>query len=176
MTNEMHNSYNQFLFHSFLSAVHISNESSRSSSGARHNIPNCVIQYIMPCSWWWTTRFLRNMYSRQKLWNKIDYKNCASRWSLTHSNTMHGTHNVNQNIKYLYKFYFTHHENRSYVCTLKLVGRSSPTRHSNFHTVVVETNNPRTNTKNTEHARVLSRKSINVHVCYVVIGDCTAYW
>ena len=28
MTNEMHNSYNQFLFHSFLSAVHVSNESS----------------------------------------------------------------------------------------------------------------------------------------------------
>ena len=38
MTNEMHNSYNQFLFHSFLSAVHVSNESSRSASGARHNI------------------------------------------------------------------------------------------------------------------------------------------
>ena len=79
MTNEMHNSYNQFLFHSFLSALHVSNESSSSSSGARHNvlyytvwdnrynragesscfeaarlactiIPNCVIQYIMPCS------------------------------------------------------------------------------------------------------------------------------
>ena len=30
MTNEIHNSYNQFLFHSFLSAVHVSNESSRS--------------------------------------------------------------------------------------------------------------------------------------------------
>ena len=38
MTNEMHNSYNQFLFHSFLSAIHVSNESSRSSSGAWHNI------------------------------------------------------------------------------------------------------------------------------------------
>ena len=38
MTNEMHNSYNQFLFHSFLSALHISKESSLSSSGARHNI------------------------------------------------------------------------------------------------------------------------------------------
>ena len=34
------------------------------------------------------------MYSRQKLWNKIDYRNCASRWSLTHCNMMHGTHNV----------------------------------------------------------------------------------
>ena len=75
MTNEMLSSYNQFLFHSFLSALHVSNESSRSSSAARHNIlyytvwynrynrageftlastivpivPNCVIQYIMPC-------------------------------------------------------------------------------------------------------------------------------
>ena len=36
----------------------------------------------MPCSWW------------QKKWNKIDYKNCASRWSLTHCNMMHGTYNV----------------------------------------------------------------------------------
>ena len=30
----MHNSYNQFLFHSFLSAVNVSNESSLSSPGA----------------------------------------------------------------------------------------------------------------------------------------------
>ena len=30
--------HNQFLFHSFLSALHVSNESSRSSSEARHNI------------------------------------------------------------------------------------------------------------------------------------------
>ena len=43
MTNEMHNSYNQFLFHSFfLSALHVSNESSRSSSGARHNTLYCT--------------------------------------------------------------------------------------------------------------------------------------
>ena len=38
MTNEMHNSYNQFLFHSFLSALHVSVESSRSLSGAWRNI------------------------------------------------------------------------------------------------------------------------------------------
>ena len=73
MTNEMHNSYNQYLFHSFVSALHVSNESSRSSSGACHNILYyteqsvqsclqhdctdcsvcvcvCVMQYIMPCS------------------------------------------------------------------------------------------------------------------------------
>ena len=38
VTNKMHNSYNQFLFHSFLSPLHVSNESSRSSLGARRNI------------------------------------------------------------------------------------------------------------------------------------------
>ena len=38
ITNEMHNYYNKFLFHSFLSALHVSNEPSRSSSGARHNM------------------------------------------------------------------------------------------------------------------------------------------
>ena len=38
MTKEMHNSYNQFLFHRFLSALHVSKESSHSSSEARHNI------------------------------------------------------------------------------------------------------------------------------------------
>ena len=38
MTNEMHNYYRQFLFHSFLSVLHVSTESSRSSSAARYNI------------------------------------------------------------------------------------------------------------------------------------------
>ena len=45
MNNEMHNSYNQFLFHSFLSALHVSKESSRSSSGARHNILYYTVWY-----------------------------------------------------------------------------------------------------------------------------------
>ena len=45
MTNEMHNSYNQFLFHIFLSALHVSNESNRSSSGARHNILYYTVWY-----------------------------------------------------------------------------------------------------------------------------------
>ena len=67
MNNEMHSSYNQFYSTVFLSALHVSNKSSRSSSAARHNIlyytvwynravsttvpivPHCVIQYIMPC-------------------------------------------------------------------------------------------------------------------------------
>ena len=50
MINEMHNSYNQFLFHSFLSVLHVWNESSRSSSGTQRNILYCTVQYIMPCS------------------------------------------------------------------------------------------------------------------------------
>ena len=45
ITNEMHNSYNQRLFNSFLSALHVSNESSRSSSGARHNILYYTVWY-----------------------------------------------------------------------------------------------------------------------------------
>ena len=43
MTNEIHNYYNQFLFHSFLSALHVSNESSRSSSG--YGMIYCISQY-----------------------------------------------------------------------------------------------------------------------------------
>ena len=45
INNEMHNSYNQFLFHSFLSAVHVSKESSRSLSGARHNTLYYTVQF-----------------------------------------------------------------------------------------------------------------------------------
>ena len=43
--NQMHSSYNQFLFDNFLSALHVSNESSRSSSGARHNIVYYTVWY-----------------------------------------------------------------------------------------------------------------------------------
>ena len=46
MSNEMHNSYNKFLFHSLLSALRVSNESSRSSSGARHNILYYTVQSV----------------------------------------------------------------------------------------------------------------------------------
>ena len=44
----MHNSYNQFYFYStvFLSAVHVANESSRSSSGARYNILYYTVQSV----------------------------------------------------------------------------------------------------------------------------------
>ena len=79
MTNEMHSSYNQFLFHSFLSALHVLNESSLSKHVEQTE--NCGI--------------------------KIDYKNCASRWSLTHCNMMYGTHNVKKILIYLIYLYYT---------------------------------------------------------------------
>ena len=46
INNEMHSSYNHFLFHSFLSAVHVSNEFSRSSSVARQNILYYTVQSV----------------------------------------------------------------------------------------------------------------------------------
>ena len=49
MNNEMHNSYNQFLLDSSLSALHVSNESSNSSSGARHNILYYTVQSEQLC-------------------------------------------------------------------------------------------------------------------------------
>jgi hypothetical protein len=49
MTKEMHNSYNQFLFHRFLSALHVSNKSSRSSSGALHNVLYYTVQSVQLC-------------------------------------------------------------------------------------------------------------------------------
>ena len=49
MTNEMHNSYKQFLFHSTLSALHVSNESSHSSAGARRNILYYTVQSVQSC-------------------------------------------------------------------------------------------------------------------------------
>ena len=71
MTNEMHNSYNQFLFHSFLSALHVSNESSHSPPGARHN----VLYYTV-----WYNRYKRAGESRLActivpivLCNTVDY-------------------------------------------------------------------------------------------------------
>ena len=65
MTNEMHNSYNQILFHSFLSALRVSNESSRSSSGARHNI----LYYTV-----WYNRYNRaGLHDCTKLCNTVYY-------------------------------------------------------------------------------------------------------
>ena len=83
ITNEMHSSYNQFLFHSFLSALHVSNESNRSSSGARPNILCNTVHYfvlLMMNDWIRSKRIEQT----KNCGIKIDYKNCASRWLLTH--------------------------------------------------------------------------------------------
>jgi hypothetical protein len=97
MTNEMHNSYNQFYSIVFLSSLHVSKESSRSS--AQHGIIYCItqfgaivqasltalkqldsparlyrlyclIQYIMPCSWWWRLDSFETCIADKRLWNK----------------------------------------------------------------------------------------------------------
>ena len=46
MTNEWHNSYNQFFILQFLSAVRVSNEFSRSSSGAQDNVLYYTVQSV----------------------------------------------------------------------------------------------------------------------------------
>ena len=52
------------------------------------------MQYIMQCSWWWTSNSFETCRARKNCGIKIIYKNCASRWSSTHCNMMHGTYNV----------------------------------------------------------------------------------
>ena len=42
----MHNFYNQFLFHIFLSALHVSSESLRPSSGAQRNVLYYTVQSV----------------------------------------------------------------------------------------------------------------------------------
>ena len=49
MTNEMHNSYTQFLFHIFVSALHVSKESSRSLSGAQNDVLYYTVQWVQSC-------------------------------------------------------------------------------------------------------------------------------
>ena len=71
ITNEMHNSYNQFLFHSFLSALHVSNESSRSSSGTRHNILYYTVWYNR-----YTRAIRRVQFLAARLAFTIDTKLC----------------------------------------------------------------------------------------------------
>ena len=47
-------------------------------------VPNCVIQYIRQCSWWWTSKLFETCRARKNGGIKIIYKNCASHWSSTH--------------------------------------------------------------------------------------------
>ena len=102
----MHNFYNQHLFHSFLSALHVSNESCRSSSGARRNILYYTVQLEQSCrqaftivpivlcnTVYYAVLLMMNDQIRSKHVEQTkncginaDYKNCASRWLLTQGN------------------------------------------------------------------------------------------
>ena len=57
----------------------------------------------------------------KKLWNKIDYKNCASRWSLTNCNVMRGTHSVKSQVWFSSDTFITvaHEENLIYCLDFK---------------------------------------------------------
>ena len=46
-------------------------------------VPNCAIQYILQCSWWWTGESFETCRARKNYGIKTIYKNCASRWSST---------------------------------------------------------------------------------------------
>ena len=91
MTNEMHNFYNQFLFHSFLSALHVSNESSRLSSGARHNILYYTVQSVQSvqsclqhdCTDWdFMRRNLVDIYRRfEPTYQSAKVKHSNSSWT-----------------------------------------------------------------------------------------------
>ena len=119
ITNEMHSSYDQFLFHSFCllsmlwmnliihyqehgiiycitqsgTIVQASVAAMKLYVRLTYNfiaarlactiVPNCVIQYIIPCSWWCMTRFVRNRADKN-CGIEIDHKICASRRLLTH--------------------------------------------------------------------------------------------
>ena len=65
-------------------------------------VPNCVIQYTWQCCWWWTRNSFETCIARKNGGiKKIIYKNCASRWSFTHWNMMHGSYNVKTLLKIL---------------------------------------------------------------------------
>ena len=99
MTNKMHNSYNQFystvfcLLYMFRTNLVV------------HRQEHSII-YCTDCTRLYNTVYYAVLLiderldsfvtcrADKKLWNKIDYKNCASRRSLTHCNMMHSTHNV----------------------------------------------------------------------------------
>jgi hypothetical protein len=49
ITNDIHSSYNQFYSTFFLSALQVSSESSRSSSGAWYNILYYTVQSVQSC-------------------------------------------------------------------------------------------------------------------------------
>ena len=78
------------------------------SSGAQHNILYCtelcnaVFCFVLLMMNDWIRS--KHVEQAKNFWIKIDYKNCASRWSLTYCNMMHGTHNVKTGIRLLHNF------------------------------------------------------------------------
>ena len=108
MTNEMHNSYKQFLFHSTLLYMFRTNLVIHQQE---HGVIYCITQYnrynraysmIVLCNTvYYAVILMMNDQIRSKHVEqtkycgiKIAYKNCASRWSLTHCIMMHGAYNV----------------------------------------------------------------------------------
>ena len=99
MTNEMHKFYNQILFHSFCLLYMF--RKNLVGHHQEHSIIYCITQFGTIDTIYYAVLLMMNDWIHQKHVEqtkncgiKIDYKNCASRWSLTHCNMMHGTHNV----------------------------------------------------------------------------------
>ena len=59
---------NNFLFHPFFLALHVSNE--LLVHNQEHCLVYCVIQYTRQCSWWWTSNSFETCRARKKGWNK----------------------------------------------------------------------------------------------------------
>ena len=55
-----------------------------SQTGLHMIVPNCVIQYIRQCPWWWTSKLFETCRARKNGGIKVIYKNCASSCSSTH--------------------------------------------------------------------------------------------
>jgi hypothetical protein len=55
-----------------------------------------ILYYVYYAVFLMMTEYIHSKYVEQtkNCGIKIDYKNCAFRWSLTHRNMMHGTHKV----------------------------------------------------------------------------------
>ena len=98
-----------FLFHGFL--LYMFRRITRSSSGALHNIlyytvvqsvqSYCVIQYIMQCSWWWTSNSFETCRAKNRGIKRL-YKNCASRWSSTN----YMTHTISRILYHISSYTF----------------------------------------------------------------------
>ena len=81
MTNEVHSSYNQFYSTVLCLLLHVSNESSRSSSGAQHNILYYTVHSVQSCCRW-LCLFLRqsvHLFKRHLISNQLSVS--CIRWT-----------------------------------------------------------------------------------------------